>query len=118
MLQICPHPKITNHLAAVGMEDKGTDKEARAEPADMARKVHGWVPKEDGYNSNNMVNMAADRAADKEMDAAAVAAESFNQCHSRGTTIGTTAVHAGMMCRSVTTAKCVTTSTKATKRRQ
>ena len=113
----------------MGTEDKGENKEAKAA---MARQPHGWAPKEDGHTSNNTVVMAADTAADvvadvaedtvadMEMDATANVAKTkvFNQCCSIKTTIGTTAGHVDMMCRISTTAKHVTTATKATKKHQ
>ncbi len=64
------------------------------------------------------VDVVAEMAEDKETDATAVSAGGFNQHHSRGMTIGTTAGHVGMMFRSGTTSKRATINTRGIRRVQ
>ncbi len=104
-------------MAVTGVEDKEAGEEAKVGAVDMARKPHGWAPKEDGPNSNNTVVMAADVAVDAEANVAAnmvahkesdtmVGAAStkvFNQFCSNKTTTGATAGCADTTCRSDTT---------------
>ncbi len=65
-------------MVAADEEDKGTDKEDKANQEDMVNPWRGWAPREGGHNSNNLEAAAEDAedyaAADVAVDEAEDAA--------------------------------------------